>query len=355
MNKFKDFIEIDKKFQNSINLQLDIDNLSKLNSYIPTHSSILVLDGFLNNVLSDRDKANILIGPYGKGKSHLLLVLLALLNDGKGDRTKKTINKIEKVSKETAEKIKTIQSSVKPFLPVIISGTEKDLNKEFIIALMESLRKNNLMNVAPESDYGKALEVIAKWQKDFKQVYESFKQIVREYGRTVEEFMGELKEMKEEALNIFKEIHPKLTAGSEFMPMTVNNAMTLYGEINRALESYGYGGIYIIFDEFSKYIEGHEKDTFAYDMKILQDICELANNSKKQQIHITFVAHKSIKEYGNALPSDIVNAFKGVEGRLKEVRFVVSAQNNYELIQHVIKKKVSDCKPWFQEPRIIKK
>ena len=80
---------------------------------------------------------------------------------------KKTINKIEKVSKETAEKIKTIQSSVKPFLPVIISGTEKDLNKEFIIALMESLRKNNLMNVAPESDYGKALEVIAKWQKDF--------------------------------------------------------------------------------------------------------------------------------------------------------------------------------------------
>ena len=52
MNKFKDFIEIDKKFQNSINLQLDIDNLSKLNSYIPTHSSILVLDGFLNNVLS---------------------------------------------------------------------------------------------------------------------------------------------------------------------------------------------------------------------------------------------------------------------------------------------------------------
>ena len=66
MNKFKDFIEIDKKFQNSINLQLDIDNLSKLNSYIPTHSSILVLDGFLNNVLSDRDKANILIGPYGR-------------------------------------------------------------------------------------------------------------------------------------------------------------------------------------------------------------------------------------------------------------------------------------------------
>ena len=93
MNKFKDFIEIDKKFQNSINLQLDIDNLSKLNSYIPTHSSILVLDGFLNNVLSDRDKANILIGPYGKGKSHLLLVLLAYLMTEKVTELKKQLTK----------------------------------------------------------------------------------------------------------------------------------------------------------------------------------------------------------------------------------------------------------------------
>lgn len=349
MNQFKDFIEIDKKFQNSINLQLDIDNLSKLNSYIPTHSSILVLDRFLEGVLDNKDKANILIGPYGKGKSHLLLVLLALLKDKYGEKTKKVINKIEKVSKETADKIRDIQNNNKPFLPVIISGTEKDLNKEFILALMESLRKNNLMDVAPESDYSKALQVISKWKEEFKQVYESFIQLLNEYNRTVDEFLKALKEMNKEALKIFKEIHPKLTAGSEFMPMTVNNAMTLYGEITRAIKSYGYGGIYIIFDEFSKYIEGHEKETFAYDMKILQDMCELANNSKEQQIHITFVAHKSIKEYGNALSVDIVNAFKGVEGRLKEIRFVVSAQNNYELIWHVIKKKISDCRPWFQE------
>ena len=34
------------------------------------------------------------------------------------------------------------------------------------------------MNVAPESDYGKALEVIAKWQKDFKQVYEALSRLL---------------------------------------------------------------------------------------------------------------------------------------------------------------------------------
>ena len=39
-------------------------------------------------------------------------------------------------------------------------------------------------------------------------------------------------------------------------------------------------------------------------------------------------ANKSIKEYGSALTSEMINAFTGVEGRLKELRFLVSAQNN---------------------------
>ena len=105
-----------------------------------------MLDGFLNNVIDQTETRQIfLIGPYGKGKSHLITGFAGYyLMTEKVTELKKQLNKIEKISKETAEKIKTIQSSVKPFLPVIISGTEKDLNKEFIIALMESLRKNNL-------------------------------------------------------------------------------------------------------------------------------------------------------------------------------------------------------------------
>ena len=75
----------------------------------------------------------------------------------------------------------------------------------------------------------------------------------------------------------------------------------------------------IIFDEFSKYIEGHAVEGFAGDMKVLQDMCELCNASKDEQLHLTCVAHKSIKTYGSALPAEILNSFKGVEGRLKEV------------------------------------
>ena len=79
---------------------------------------------------------------------------------------------------------------------------------------------------------------------------------------------------------------------------------------------FGMSFIYIIFDEFSKYIEGHTVEGFADDMKVLQDMCELCNASKDEQLHLTCVAHKSIKTYGSALPAEILN-FQG-RGRTPE-------------------------------------
>ena len=46
--------------------------------------------------------------------------------------------------------------------------------------------------------------------------------------------------------------------------MVQKEALRVYEEVNRVLcAKYGYAGIYIIFDEFSKYIEGHEAKEFC--------------------------------------------------------------------------------------------
>ena len=187
MSQLKDFIEIDKKFQNSINLQLDIDNRKKLNSYIPTRSSINILNGFLENVINNKEKANILIGPYGKGKSHLLLVLLAVLKESEDKTTEKLLNKIEKISDVTANNARLIHKEYKPFLPVIISGTDRDLNHGFVLGLMEALKKNDLMDIAPDSDYSKAVEVIENWKNKYKKVYKEFENILTGYETNVKE------------------------------------------------------------------------------------------------------------------------------------------------------------------------
>ena len=75
-------ISVDKKFQTSINLEYDINNIDKIVGYIPTEQSVAVMDKFLRGVYypSSTKRANILVGPYGRGKSHLLLILSSIFS-----------------------------------------------------------------------------------------------------------------------------------------------------------------------------------------------------------------------------------------------------------------------------------
>lgn len=352
MRTYKEIIHIDKRFQNSINLQLDLKNKRKIDSYIPTKSSVIVLDKYLGHIQNNNDKANILIGPYGKGKSHLLLILLYLLSGEKGKSTDLLIDKIKQCNIKTAKIAEETLS--KKFLPVIVSGTYKDLNHAFLAGLSDALNREGLQDIAPESYYSVAIKTIKMWQKDYKSSFDLLESILKEKQTNAEEIVEALKKSNENALDLFKSIFPRITAGSIFNPMVEIEAVKLYKEIVRKLSrEKNYSGIYIIFDEFSKYIEGHDRETFSRDMKILQDMCELAaSSSKEAQIHITFVAHKSIKEYGKYLSKDIINAFQGVEGRIKEERFIVSVKNNYELIKYVLGKSRDDYSEIVKENKV---
>ena len=49
-----------------------------------------------------------------------------------------------------------------------------------------------------------------------------------------------------------------------FNPLIDNEVISVYQSVNRILrEKHGYAGIYIIFDEFSKYIEGHAVEGYG--------------------------------------------------------------------------------------------
>lgn len=338
--QLKELVTTDRRFQKSINLRLDIGDIKRLESYIPTRSSAAILKRYLNHIEHNHgENATILLGPYGKGKSHLLLVLLAILS-GEKEKFSSIARKIEKVDEEAGRLIKRLWNQNKKFLPVLVSPTENDLNTAFLYALREALAKAGLSHVAPASNYTEAVKVIKGWKKNYPEVYLKLGQMLKAYQTDIKKLKLGLKEMEKESLKLFEACYPKLTAGSVFQPMIQAEALQAYKEINRDLaENYGYTGIILIFDEFSKYIEGHEISNFARDMKTLQDMCELANASVDQRISLILVAHKSIHEYEKGIHKTVKNAFKGVEGRLKEIPFVVTAQNNYELIADTMIKK----------------
>ena len=122
MNHLMKLIQINHSFQKSVNLQLDLDNYERIGSYIPMRSSIAILKRYWNIVSGKSgESASVLIGPYGKGKSHLLLVLLALLH-GSMNQNQVILEKIEKIDPQLTDEIRQWIKQENKYLPVLVNS-----------------------------------------------------------------------------------------------------------------------------------------------------------------------------------------------------------------------------------------
>ena len=73
-------ISVATGFQSSVNIAYDMNDDAKLKNYIPTKSALSLLEDVLLSTSQDStDRARILIGAYGKGKSHIVLMILSIL------------------------------------------------------------------------------------------------------------------------------------------------------------------------------------------------------------------------------------------------------------------------------------
>ena len=87
----RDMISVASGFQYSVNIGYDLGSDDKLKNFIPTKSALNLLENILLSTSpTSSDRARILIGAYGKGKSHIVLTILSLL-------MKRDINLFEKL------------------------------------------------------------------------------------------------------------------------------------------------------------------------------------------------------------------------------------------------------------------
>lgn len=341
VTKLSQIVKLNGSFRNSINLYLNLNKKEKIDSYIPTKSSLNILKRYVGSVKKNKDHSTILIGSYGKGKSHLLLILLAIVSMQRtkenNEIVKSLLKKIRIVDEETFEIVSSVWNKKGRFLPVIISGNTDDVSRSFMIALNDALKRENLMNLMPDTFFSIAEDTICRWKKEYPEVYINYEKALKKNGVSINDIKNGLKVCDPNALEVFKSVYPSLMGGEQFNPLTGSEVLPMYQSVaDKLCEQYGYSGIYVVFDEFSKFIEGQEKHSIGGNMKFLQDMCELANESKDTQIYMTMVAHKSIKEYGAYLSEAVINAFTGIEGRIEEVLFNTSSKNSYELIQNAI-------------------
>ncbi|WP_418790949.1 restriction endonuclease subunit S [Phosphitispora sp. TUW77] len=331
-------ISVSSGFQYSVNIAYDLNNEDKLKNFIPTKSAISLLeDILLSSRPTSTERSRVLIGAYGKGKSHIVLMILSMLMKRDLKLFEKTLPKI-KQNEKLYQYIQNYYESEIKLLPVVITGSNTSLPQAFMLALQRTLVENDLMNVMPETNNKAAVAVIERWKNEFPDTYNAFGKAIE---IPVSKFISNLEDFNIETYEQFERIYPSLTAGSMFNPFLGFDVVELYEGVVKELKVKGYTGIYVVYDEFSKFLEANISEASVSDTKMLQDFAEKCNRSGEKQLHLMLISHKEIANYIDTLPKQKVDGWRGVSERFSHIHLNNNFSQTYEIIASVIQKESS--------------
>lgn len=337
----KQMIKIQKDFQHSINIAYDLHDEIKIKNFIATNEAIeLFEDIFSSTYDSSTNRAHILIGAYGKGKSHIVLEILSLLYEKNIKLFDRFLAKLKTVNSGLYEDVLNYIKSDRKLLPIIISGSSTSLSQSFLASLYQTLKKNDFADLMPDTNFTAAINTINKWKSDYPNTYKNFSSRL---NIKVSEYIERLANYDSEIYSNFIELYPQLTSGSEFNPFTGFDIVELYESVNEKLiaSEKGYNGLFVIYDEFSKYLESSISKASINDIKLLQDFAEKCCRSGKKQLHLMLISHKEISNYIDTLPKEKVDGWKGVSERFTHIVMHSDYSQIYEIMKIAIQKDVS--------------
>lgn len=328
-------ISVASGFQYSVNIAYDLNNDDKLKNFIPTKSALTLLEDILLSTReSSTNRARILIGAYGKGKSHIVLTILSMLMKKDLSLFEKALPKI-KDNDRLYQCVKNYYESDNKILPVIISGSNTSLPQAFLLALQRTLAESELLDIMPETNYKAAIAVINRWKTQFPETYAKLQKSI---DKPIGKFVEDLEDFNIAAYETFEKIYPQLTAGSIFSPFLGFDVVELYENAIKGLRTKGYTGIYVVYDEFSKFLEANIAEASVSDTKMLQDFAEKCNRSGSMQLHLMLISHKEIANYIDKLPKQKVDGWRGVSERFTHIHLNNNFTQTYEIIGSVIQK-----------------
>ena len=337
----KQMIKIQKDFQHSINIAYDLHDEIKIKNFIATNEAIeLFEDIFSSTYDSSTNRAHILIGAYGKGKSHIVLEILSLLYEKNIKLFDRFLAKLKTVNSGLYEDVLNYIKSDRKLLPIIISGSSTSLSQSFLASLYQTLKKNDFADLMPDTNFTAAINTINKWKSDYPNTYKNFSSRL---NIKVSEYIERLANYDSEIYSNFIELYPQLTSGSEFNPFTGFDIVELYESVNEKLiaSEKGYNGLFVIYDEFSKYLESSISKASINDIKLLQDFAEKCCRSGKKQLHLMLISHKEISNYIDTLPKEKVDGWKGVSERFTHILMHSDYSQIYEIMKIAIQKDIS--------------
>ena len=260
------FIKVRGHFHRSVQIKMDWRESNSLNEYVLSPTAQTLAEQIYQGAFSPQGpKSWSIIGPYGTGKSAFSLFMADLLCH---------IPATHPVARELQVHL---ESGVKPFLPVLITGQRTHLARELLRSLAE-----NLKEIAPDTQ--KAAELLAQ------------QPIVPD----------------QEVIRVFQSASQDV------------------------LEA-GYDGLLVIIDEFGKFLEFAAQQPDVEDIFILQHLAEMAERSSPPVVLVT-VLHTAFIEYMHILDKSTQFEWQKIQGRFTNAPFLEPYEQLIQLVGLAIEK-----------------
>lgn len=341
-------IVLAQSFNRSTNLELDyLDSKRVSDIYLPT-KFLAGMNEILDAILieNSNQRVRVLSGSPGLGKSTFALLMSNIVAKKNPKIIKTKLDETsDSLKKEVTTKFEEFQKSKKSkLLPVFLNGYLGEIEDAFVEKLKAAFEREGL-----EKEFAKLstvsskkyFDVVKKWEKSFPEVYTKYKKMVAQKVGDLEDFEKNLKKGKASTVETFEDMYSSITGGGA-LASSNKNVIELYKAAAEALPTLGFHGIFIVYDEFGKYLEKGIHNPSTLNIQFLQDFAEFCDRSGEHQCHLNLITHLSVSQYASQLPITVQKEWAKIEGRFQESAFYDRGTGHYEMISNVFETSIAD-------------
>lgn len=327
-------------FKTSVNIKFDMGKEEFLKRYIPTpsHSEALIglIDGFVDK---ESNHAHIIIGPYGTGKSLLANVIGSIVSRLATKREiDALIDKFNQVDENLHTKLIRIEKLERTYIPITLSGNEGKFRKTIISSILKKLKDQGIEVILPGL-VSKVVDSITTWKEQFPQTYNEFIAILKEDGKKIDIWYEEVLKQNEKEILYFSNVYPRLTSGVVFDVNYDYSFLSQMEYIINVLKQQNVG-VFIIYDEFARFLQGLNKGEFNETMQDIQDLAELVNRT--DLIQLLLISHKSLRQYFSVDHEDVAKEFQRIEKRFNQYLIHSDQATFLRIAEQIVSENVKD-------------
>jgi hypothetical protein len=339
MAKIKELLRIQSSYSAQVDLKRDFTDRNlkdeRMSNYKPIKAHRKAFEVIAEGAYDKTSKrCFVLSGSYGTGKSHLLLMAASYFESQSDTKEMAEffINYSESEENEQEKKAEILKKVRKErrYLVCICNFGAINFETYILRALKDALEREGINDQEMDSYYLQAINKINEWKSsEDTYFYDRLEKLLesKHQNWTVNKLILELSEYNKEAVEVFKDIHKKITT-SDF-EYEKDNYVQIIEQLakSKAIKD-KFAGILILFDEFDYQLKGKR-----FDLDEFQKFAQMCSASFMNNFPVIFIAttHRSFASYRSAYNAE---DFLTVNDRIKEIP--LETQGIEEIISAVV-------------------